>query len=137
MLFLFIIFLTITSYKITNSNYYTYYIESASLAPKQLKLNCSTVEEEPEQEPEWDFPFTENRSFLCFSICKNNLGGILKKGNICKCVYLDENCCTTEKQCLQNYCMDNERAEGANKDECRFFPSQNKCFTYKFIKVIE
>lgn len=79
-------------------------------------------------------PEKKNSSWICNSICLN--GGIpTKNGNICKCAYIDDECCTTEDQCFINYCSEDERAEGASREKCRFFPLQNRCYSYNYMSI--
>lgn len=88
--------------------------------------------------PEWESVLTEPRSSVCKIVCANAYGGIRSRaGNICKCAYIDDNCCTTEKQCVDNYCTEDERVEGPSKEKCKFFPHQNRCYSYKYMSIRE
>lgn len=87
---------------------------------------------------EWESVFTGPRSSVCKAVCANAYGGIRSRaGNICKCAYIDDNCCVTEEQCVDNYCAEDERAEGASKEKCKFFPHQNRCYSYKYTSIRE
>lgn len=108
--------------------------------PENITRNSNITEDENIKRnswilsPEWESILTETRTSLCKSICLNTYGGIRSKsGNICKCAYIDDNCCLTEDQCFENYCRGDERAEGSNRDKCKFFPLQNRCYSYNYV----
>lgn len=76
----------------------------------------------------------ETNKGFCYYKCKNELnvnnGILIKTGLACKCIFKSD---TIPKRTCLNYCTEDERLEGAERDICNYI--DGVCYTYKFLKI--